>query len=60
MGQSRKELTPAEQVFPGLWIDGKALLDRDTPRLAAAVQQGLASREHAAFVKRLQAARRKH
>lgn len=47
------------QVFPGLWIDGQALMQRDTSRLVAAVQQGLASREQAAFVKRLQAAQRR-
>ncbi|MCI0461117.1 MAG: Uma2 family endonuclease, partial [Gemmataceae bacterium] len=47
------------QVFPGLWIDRQALRKRDTPRLSAVLQEGLASREHAAFVKRLQAARRR-
>jgi hypothetical protein len=47
------------RVFPGLWIDGPALLDRDTHRLTAALQQGLASRQHATFVKRLQAERRR-
>jgi hypothetical protein len=47
------------RVFPGLWINGPALLNRDTERLAATVQQGLASREHADFVRRLQAARRR-
>jgi Uma2 family endonuclease len=44
------------RVFPGLWVDGRALLARDSPRLIAVVQQGLASREHARFVKRLRAA----
>jgi Uma2 family endonuclease len=47
------------RVFPGLWIDGPALLARDSPRIVAAVQQGLAHRSHAAFVKRLQAAARR-
>ena len=62
---SRGVVTPNRQgilrsrVFPGLWIDGPALLARDASRLAQVVQQGLASRAHAAFVKRLQAARRK-
>jgi hypothetical protein len=42
------------RVFPGLWIDRQALLSRDTARLAAVVQQGIASTAHAAFVKRLQ------
>jgi Putative restriction endonuclease len=47
------------RAFPGLWIARQALLERDTLRLAAVVQQGTASRSHAAFVKRLHAARRK-
>jgi hypothetical protein len=47
------------RVFPGLWIQGTALLARDSARVFAVVQQGLASREHAAFVKRLQAAQRR-
>jgi Uma2 family endonuclease len=48
------------RVFPGLWIDNQALLDRNSARITEVVQQGLASREHAAFVKRLEAARRRH
>ncbi len=47
------------KVFPGLWLDGPALLARDSARLIAGVQRGLASRDHAAFVKRLQAAHRR-
>lgn len=47
------------RVFPGLWLDGAALLARNLPRVIAVVQQGIASRPHAAFVKRLAAARRK-
>lgn len=47
------------RVFPGLWIDGPALLARDSARVITAIEQGLASREHAAFVKRLQTAHRK-
>ncbi len=47
------------RVFPGLWIDGPALLARDASRLMEVVRQGIASRQHAAFVKRLAAARRK-
>jgi Uma2 family endonuclease len=42
------------RVFPGLWIDGPALLARDSTRLIDVVQQGLASKEHGAFVRRLQ------
>ena len=47
------------RVFPGLWIDRQALLNRDTLRLANVVQQGAASRSHAAFVNRLQSAKKK-
>jgi Uma2 family endonuclease len=41
------------RVFPGLWLDVPALLARKSARLIATLQRGLASREHAAFVKRL-------
>jgi hypothetical protein len=44
-------------VFPGLWLDEPALFARDSPRLMATVQRGLADPEHAAFVARLEAAR---
>jgi hypothetical protein len=47
------------EVFPGLWIDGLALLARNSKQLIKVVKQGLASREHAAFVKRLKAAHKK-
>jgi Uma2 family endonuclease len=47
------------RVLPGLWIHRQALLANDTVRLLAVVQQGLASRAHAAFVKRLQAERKR-
>lgn len=46
------------RVFPGLWIHRQALLDRDSARLEAILRQGLASRAHAAFVKRLEKARK--
>ncbi len=46
--------------FPGLWIDITALLARDTNRLRTALERGLARREHSAFVRRLEAARRKN
>jgi Uma2 family endonuclease len=51
--------TYKSRMFPGLWIDGQALLDLNSDRVLEVLQQGLASREHAAFVKRLQAAYRK-
>jgi hypothetical protein len=56
----RREIRPDPQgilksrVFPGLWIDGPALLQRSSKRLIEVVQQGLDSPEHAAFVKRLE------
>ena len=46
------------RVFSGLWIHGQALLTLNGAQLIAFLQQGLASRPHAAFVKRLQARRR--
>jgi hypothetical protein len=56
---ANKELQPAEDgicrigVFPGLWIDGPALLAHDYSRLMRTLEQGLATPEHAAFVERL-------
>jgi Uma2 family endonuclease len=47
------------RVFPGLWLHGSGLLARDSARLIAVVQRGIASRGHAALVKRLQAAHRR-
>lgn len=45
--------------FPGLWLDPKGLFSPTTKALTAALRQGLASPEHAAFVAEL-AARRKN
>jgi hypothetical protein len=56
-----RELTPDAdgvvrvQTFPGLWIDVDAVLDND-PRLLTVLEQGLATPEHAAFVRTLAAA----
>jgi Uma2 family endonuclease len=47
------------RVFPGLWIDAQALLALNSARLVEVIQQGLASKEHVRFVKRLQAAHRR-
>lgn len=47
------------RVFPGFWIDIEALLRRDSRRLLEVLDQGLASRPHASFVNRLEAARRR-
>lgn len=45
-------------VFPGLWLDGTALLARNLKQVLATLQQGLDSPEHQAFVANL-AERRK-
>jgi len=47
------------QVFPGLWLDPKALYAQDLDRLIEVLEQGLATPEHAAFAARLARARRK-
>jgi Uma2 family endonuclease len=41
------------RTFPGLWVHGEALLARDFQRMMAALNAGLATPEHAAFVQRL-------
>jgi Uma2 family endonuclease len=41
------------QVFPGLWLDVAALVRGDMATVLSAVERGLASNEHAEFVKRL-------
>ncbi len=41
------------QQFPGLWLSTKALLSGDGRSLLDTLQQGLATDEHAAFVKQL-------
>ena len=41
------------RTFPGLWIDSRALLAGDYQRLMASLNEGLASPEHADFVRRL-------
>ncbi len=43
-------------VFPGLWLDPKALYSQDLDRLIAVLEQGLATPDHAAFVAKLAAA----
>lgn len=42
------------EVFPGLWLDSVALLRGDLARVLQVVQQGVASPEHAEFVRQLQ------
>lgn len=46
------------RVFPGLWLDVQALLAGDMKKVLAVLRHGLATPEHAAFVKKLAAARR--
>jgi Uma2 family endonuclease len=43
------------ETFPGLWLDPEALLRLDTRRLLEVLRQGLATPEHAEFVKLLAA-----
>jgi Uma2 family endonuclease len=43
------------EAFPGLWLDVTALLEGDVAGVLAAVQRGLSSPEHNAFVARLHA-----
>jgi Uma2 family endonuclease len=44
------------KLFPGLWLDPAALLAGDLPKLFAAVDEGVKTKEHAEFVKKLAAA----
>jgi len=46
------------RVFPGLWIDGPALIELNSRRIVEVVRQGIASPAHAAFVRRLERAHR--
>jgi Uma2 family endonuclease len=58
------EMTPdpdgiyRSEVFPGLWLDPKALLAGDLEAIIATLDRGLATPEHAAFVQRLAGAGR--
>jgi Uma2 family endonuclease len=57
---SRRKLKPdrngiwKSRIFPGLWLNGPALLAKDSPRLIATEQEGLATPQHAELVHRLQ------
>ena len=46
------------QTFPGLWIDGPAVLARNFARTVATMNAGLATPDHAAFVAKLAAAKK--
>jgi Uma2 family endonuclease len=48
------------KVFPGLWLNRAALLQRNRPQIMSSLQQGLATEEHRAFVESLAAAKQKH
>jgi hypothetical protein len=60
-GGTYERLEPAEDntyrstVFPGLWLDPRALLTGDSAKVVETVRRGLASAEHAAFVEKLSA-----
>lgn len=41
------------RAFPGLWLDAEAMLRHHRPGVLAALQQGLATSEHTAFVAKL-------
>ncbi len=41
------------RVFPGLWIDGEAVLAKDHARMMAVLEQGLSTAGHEEFVRRL-------
>jgi Uma2 family endonuclease len=45
------------RVFPGLWLDATALVEDNMTRVFAVLQQGLASPEHAEFVRKLESRR---
>jgi hypothetical protein len=47
------------RIFPGLWIDRQALLERRLQRMIEVVQLGIASPQHARFVERLARAHRR-
>lgn len=47
------EMIWKSRVFPGLWLNGKAMLANDAAKVLATLQKGLRSPEHAAFVKKL-------
>lgn len=45
--------------FPGFWLNVKALVKEEYKKVLGTLRQGLASKEHAAFVKQLKAQRRR-
>ena len=45
------------QIFPGLWLATRALLDGDEVKVSRTLEKGFKSAEHAAFVKKLASAK---
>jgi Uma2 family endonuclease len=43
------------RIFPGLWLAADALLNGESAQVLARVQEGIASKEHAAFAAKLKA-----
>lgn len=64
-GTEYERLTPGpdgvhrSEALPGLWLDAAALVRGDLAVVSRVAQQGLASPEHAAFVRRLEEAARR-
>lgn len=48
------------ETFPGLWLDAPAMIRLDSAAVLQALQQGLATSEHEAFVSALGARRSRH
>ena len=46
------------KVFPGLWVHAEALLNLDSAKLREVIDLGIASRPHAAFVRKLERQRK--
>jgi hypothetical protein len=48
----------SSRVFPGLWLDGQALLAGNSAQVLAKLEEGIRTPEHQAFVEKLAKARR--
>lgn len=47
------------RIFPGLWLDGQALLEGNLSQVLAKLQEGIRSPAHQAFVEKLAAAKKR-
>jgi Uma2 family endonuclease len=56
--QMTKDGLYKSKVFPGLWLDPKAMIAGKLAKVIETVQKGIASPEHGRFVKKLQRAKR--